>query len=171
MKVEADRIRQIMPIRYKTGTDSNVHMNEIDSCKSSSERQSRESGGGIRRKRETRSSYNDKKCVASKQRFRYGSFIYCIVNNNIEADLNRLDIRGKILISICRPCPQIHENTLINDKAQVLDVETATNNAKLVAGTCRFRSKLFVLEFASSSSFTIRNPENQNIEWGKVIFF
>lgn len=179
-KVEANRIRQIMPIRYKTGVESNIHIHDIDSCKSSSERQSRESGSDIRRRRKTRTSYTGKNSLASKQRFRFGSFIYCIVTHSLETDISRVDMSGKILISLSRPCPQLIEKLLISkesetttaDAVALVKSETDSPSSSTVTntGTCRFRSKSFVLEFASSSSFTIRNPENQNTEWGKVIF-
>lgn len=161
-----------MPIRYKTGSELNAHLNENDSSKSSSERQS---DLNIRRKVENCSSF-DKKFTNSKKRFRYGFFIYCIVTNNIKADMEQLDMRGKILIAISRPCSRIVQKNQIDEKEQLSNskgesVNSKTENTKLNTGPCHFRSKLFVLEFASSSSFTIRNPENQNIEWGQVINF
>uniref|UniRef100_A0A183C0F1 DEPDC5_CTD domain-containing protein n=1 Tax=Globodera pallida TaxID=36090 RepID=A0A183C0F1_GLOPA len=84
---------------------------------------------------------------SGEHRFHYGFFLYCVVTDNVETDFARVDLRGKIYISIEKPCARHSVNR-----------------------ECRFRPKGVSMEFATSSSFAIRNLENQYVEWGRVIF-
>uniref|UniRef100_A0A1I8BY24 DEP domain-containing protein n=1 Tax=Meloidogyne hapla TaxID=6305 RepID=A0A1I8BY24_MELHA len=77
--------------------------------------------------------------------FRYGFFFYHTINNNLNIDISNIDLRGKIYLSIEKPC-------LLN----LMDKE------------CRFKQKSITMEFLPSSSFVIKNLENHFIEWGKV---
>jgi hypothetical protein len=77
--------------------------------------------------------------------FRYGFFLYCIVHDKVEADIARVELRGKICISLERPCP-----------------------SHSASRECRFRSKAITMDFCPSSSFAVRNMEDHFTEWGKV---
>lgn len=70
-----DRIRLLTPL-----FDSDNY--DMDSCKSIPEK-----------------SINTYKSLSdSKPKFRYGSFLYCIVTDKVEADMAKVDMKGKILV-------------------------------------------------------------------------
>lgn len=74
-------------------------------------------------------------------RFRYGFYLYCIVNDKT-GEQEPTDLKGKIQVEIMSHC--------------------ATS-----LGECKYSKKSIAIEF-HSSSFTIRQPENQFVEWGRV---
>ncbi|KAL3090248.1 hypothetical protein niasHS_006700 [Heterodera schachtii] len=84
---------------------------------------------------------------SGEHRFHYGFYLYCVVTDSVDSDIAKVDMRGKIYVAIERPCARHSVNR-----------------------ECRFRSKGVSMEFATSSSFAIRNLENQYVEWGRVIF-
>lgn len=78
--VAEDRIRHLMP-----PLDSENY--DMDSCRSFTDKSSSSAF----------KSLTDSK--HSTQKFRYGSFLYCVVTDKIEADMAKADMRGKLLVS------------------------------------------------------------------------
>uniref|UniRef100_A0A915D7E9 DEP domain-containing protein n=1 Tax=Ditylenchus dipsaci TaxID=166011 RepID=A0A915D7E9_9BILA len=106
---------------------NDVDSYEMDSCKSSSEHQ--------------------------ELKFRFGFFLYCIVHENVEADISKVDMKSRLIqVALSKPC-----------------LENSLSKSSLSNRDCRFRPRAVPVEF-SSPSFTIRNPENRYQEWGRIIF-
>ncbi|KAI1721247.1 vacuolar membrane-associated protein iml1 domain-containing protein [Ditylenchus destructor] len=95
-----------------------------------------------------------------ERKFRFGFYLYCIVGEYAELDMNKVNLMGRIIqVALSKSCPDTRPSNSSNEKAPLPNIKE-----------CNFRYKSGFFEFTLPSSFAIKNPENQFIECGRVIF-